>query len=140
VIARGIDVTDVSHVINVDVPENPELYTHRIGRTGRADKDGIAITFVASYEEEDFQKIQDFMSMEVPEAPMPEGVEVTDIMIADERPVVSMPNMEKKNPVKTESGGAFHEKKLKNLKVNMKLSRGDKMKLKYGKPKKRRNN
>jgi ATP-dependent RNA helicase RhlE len=48
--------------------------------------------------------------------------------------------MEKKNPVKIDSGGAFHEKKLKNLKVNMKLSRGDKMKLKYGKPKKRRNN
>ncbi len=140
VIARGIDVTDVSHVINVDVPENPELYTHRIGRTGRADKDGTAITFVASYEEEDFQKIQDFMNMEVPEVPMPEGVEITDIMIADERSVVSMPNMEKKNPVKIDSGGAFHEKKLKNLKVNMKLSRGDKMKLKYGKPKKRRNN
>jgi ATP-dependent RNA helicase RhlE len=44
--ARGIDVSDVSHVINFDVPNTPEAYTHRIGRTGRSDQDGIACTFV----------------------------------------------------------------------------------------------
>ncbi len=44
--ARGIDVSDVSHVINFDVPNTPEAYTHRIGRTGRAEREGIACTFV----------------------------------------------------------------------------------------------
>ena len=46
--ARGIDVSGVSHVINFDVPSTPEQYTHRIGRTGRAELEGIACTFVTS--------------------------------------------------------------------------------------------
>jgi ATP-dependent RNA helicase RhlE len=46
--ARGIDVTGVSHVINFDVPSTPEAYTHRIGRTGRAEREGVARTFVTS--------------------------------------------------------------------------------------------
>lgn len=49
VASRGLDIKDVSHVINYDVPENYEDYTHRIGRTGRAGKKGIALTFVESY-------------------------------------------------------------------------------------------
>ena len=44
--ARGIDVSGVSHVINFDVPNTPEAYTHRIGRTGRAEREGMACTFV----------------------------------------------------------------------------------------------
>ncbi|MEE9606902.1 MAG: C-terminal helicase domain-containing protein, partial [Myxococcota bacterium] len=44
--ARGIDVSGVSHVINFDVPNTPEGYTHRIGRTGRAEREGVACTFV----------------------------------------------------------------------------------------------
>ena len=48
IVARGIDVSDVSYVINFDVPNTPEAYTHRIGRTGRAnnEREGIACTFV----------------------------------------------------------------------------------------------
>jgi superfamily II DNA/RNA helicase len=46
--ARGIDVTGVSHVINFDVPSTPEGYTHRIGRTGRAEREGVACTFVTT--------------------------------------------------------------------------------------------
>jgi ATP-dependent RNA helicase RhlE len=46
--ARGIDVTGVSHVINFDVPNTPEAYTHRIGRTGRSQREGVACTFVTS--------------------------------------------------------------------------------------------
>ena len=46
IVARGIDVNDVSHVINFDVPNTPEAYTHRIGRTGRAEREGTACTFV----------------------------------------------------------------------------------------------
>jgi ATP-dependent RNA helicase RhlE len=44
--ARGIDVSDISHVINFDVPNTPEAYTHRIGRTGRSEREGTALTFV----------------------------------------------------------------------------------------------
>ena len=46
--ARGIDVNNVSHVINYDVPNTPEAYTHRIGRTGRSETEGMAFTFVTS--------------------------------------------------------------------------------------------
>ena len=46
IVARGIDVSGVSHVINFDVPNTPEAYTHRIGRTGRSEHEGIACTFV----------------------------------------------------------------------------------------------
>jgi ATP-dependent RNA helicase RhlE len=48
IVARGIDVSDVSYVINFDVPMTAEAYTHRIGRTGRAEREGIAVTFVTS--------------------------------------------------------------------------------------------
>jgi len=48
--ARGIDVNDVTHVINYAIPQNAEKYTHRIGRTGRAGKEGTAITFITPRE------------------------------------------------------------------------------------------
>jgi ATP-dependent RNA helicase RhlE len=49
--ARGLDISDITHVINFETPDIPEQYIHRIGRTGRADKDGKAITFVTKKEE-----------------------------------------------------------------------------------------
>jgi ATP-dependent RNA helicase RhlE len=140
VIARGIDVSDVSHVINMDVPESAELYVHRIGRTGRADRRGKAITFVANYELEKWNAIVEELDLKIIEKSSPERLVVSDVLMPQERDTPVMPNMTIKNPVKLESQGAFHEKKAKNLKVNMKLSRGEKMRLKYGKPKKRRNN
>jgi len=48
VAARGIDIKDITHVINYDFPHNPEFYIHRIGRTGRGGKTGQAISFVSS--------------------------------------------------------------------------------------------
>ncbi|MFN6380108.1 MAG: DEAD/DEAH box helicase [Flavobacteriales bacterium] len=140
VIARGIDVSDVSHVINMDVPESAELYVHRIGRTGRADRRGKAITFVADYELEKWNGIAEELDLAISEKAAPERLVISDILLPQERDTPVMPNMTIKNPVKLESQGAFHEKKAKNLKVNMKLSRAEKMRLKYGKPKKRRNN
>jgi ATP-dependent RNA helicase RhlE len=50
IVARGIDIAEVTHVINFDTPDVPENYIHRIGRTGRFDKKGIAITFVTEAE------------------------------------------------------------------------------------------
>jgi len=51
VAARGIDVTQISHVINYDMPDTADAYTHRIGRTGRVDKTGDAFTFITSEDE-----------------------------------------------------------------------------------------
>jgi len=58
VAARGIDVKDISHVVNYDTPRFPEDYIHRIGRTGRAEKKGIALTFVARDEEKYLRRIE----------------------------------------------------------------------------------
>lgn len=55
--ARGIDIEELSHVVNFDIPEVPETYVHRIGRTGRAGLDGTAISFCTADEREDFEHI-----------------------------------------------------------------------------------
>ena len=67
VAARGLDIKDVSHVFNYDVPWHPDDYVHRIGRTGRAGKTGIAITLVTSADEESIDNIQKLTSMKIPE-------------------------------------------------------------------------
>ena len=60
VAARGLDIEDVTHVINFDIPEDPEVYVHRIGRTGRAGKEGVAITFITAREMYLLKKIKEF--------------------------------------------------------------------------------
>jgi ATP-dependent RNA helicase RhlE len=63
--ARGLDISDVSHVINFDVPENPEDYVHRIGRTGRAQKSGDAFTLVTEETWRDARSIERFIGMSI---------------------------------------------------------------------------
>jgi ATP-dependent RNA helicase RhlE len=65
--ARGIDVAGVTHVINYDVPENPEDYVHRIGRTGRAQAVGDACTLVTPENANDVRDIQRFIGQKIPE-------------------------------------------------------------------------
>jgi ATP-dependent RNA helicase RhlE len=60
--ARGIDVPDVAYVINYDLPEKPESYVHRVGRTGRGINKGVAISFCSSDEKELLDDIQDFLN------------------------------------------------------------------------------
>ncbi len=71
VAARGLDIPDVSHVINYDLPEDVETYVHRIGRTARAGRDGIAATLVGEAEKREFDKIKRALSVEVRESNLP---------------------------------------------------------------------
>jgi len=67
VVGRGIDVTNISHIINYDLPEDPENYVHRIGRTGRMGADGIAIAFVTREQGEELTQIEAFINLVIPE-------------------------------------------------------------------------
>ena len=74
IVARGIDIDDIRIVINYDVPHDAEDYVHRIGRTARADRDGVAITFVNEADMDRFHQIEHFLSKEVEKTPLPEGI------------------------------------------------------------------
>lgn len=136
-IARGLDVNEVTHVVNMDVPESPEDYIHRIGRTGRADKKGIAITFITEKEKSNQEKVEALMQVKITMKELPENLEISDVLIDEEKPKIAMHGPTIKLPKLEPGGGAFHEKKAKNKKVNVKVRHADKMKQKYGKPKKR---
>ena len=66
VVGRGIDVEDISHVINYDMPDDPENYVHRIGRTGRMGKDGIAYLFVCPDQGEPLTAIENLINRVIP--------------------------------------------------------------------------
>lgn len=137
IVARGIDISEVTHVINFDMPEIPENYIHRIGRTGRADKKGTAIAFITPKETESREKIEALMQYTIPILPQPENLVISDQLTRDEMPKVYQPNMDMKAPIKGPSGPAFHDKSEKNSKVNVRVTRADKLREKYGKPKTR---
>lgn len=72
IVARGIDIDDIAMVINYDVPHDAEDYVHRIGRTARADRDGVAITFVNEDDMYAFHQIEKFLEHEITKNPLPE--------------------------------------------------------------------
>jgi ATP-dependent RNA helicase RhlE len=137
-IARGIDVSDVSHVINFDIPEIPENYIHRIGRTGRADKKGIAITFVSEKDKHSLATIEELMRQQLPFNTIPETVEFSDVLLDFEKPKPVTSGKIVKLARPDDVGPAFHEKKAKNKKVNVRYDHKKAMMDKYGKPKRRR--
>ena len=71
VAARGLDIPEVSHVINYDMPQNMEEYIHRIGRTARMDADGTAITFVTEWDMEMLDMIMDTVGDDLQRGPLP---------------------------------------------------------------------
>ena len=135
VMARGLDLNAVSHVINFDTPNYPENYMHRIGRTGRAEKKGHSILFTTEKELEYLKAIEELMKMEVPKMEIPAEVKISNELIPEERPRA----IEINNPSKLtdEAGPAFHEKKEKNKKVNLGGSYRREIAKKYKKPKTR---
>ena len=74
IVARGIDIDDIRMVVNYDVPHDAEDYVHRIGRTARADRDGLAITLVNPDDMNRFHQIEQFLEKEVTKNPLPEGL------------------------------------------------------------------
>lgn len=131
VMARGIDLTEITHVINLDVPKYPENYLHRIGRTGRAGNKGKSLLLYTSFEYDRKDAIERLMGKEIPKQIFPTHIEVSTELISEELPQ----DMEIYRPLKEESGPSFHEKKEKNKKVNLGGSYHRWIKEKYKKPK-----
>jgi ATP-dependent RNA helicase RhlE len=133
IVARGLDVSSVTHVINFDVSDNAEKHIHRVGRTGRAKEKGVGIMFAAEQEQASKQEIETLMGQEIPVRPLPEGLGLSDVLI----PLEMEPEFVAEN---TEfiaiipERAAFHERSEKNSKVVVREGRRDKMMKKYSKP------
>lgn len=77
VAARGLDIDDISHVFNYDLPQDPEIYVHRIGRTGRAGKTGVAITFLTPKERWALRRIENFTRQTITRMNLPSREDIT---------------------------------------------------------------
>ena len=137
VMARGLDIEGISHVINFDTPDYPENYMHRIGRTGRAEKEGHTLLFSTEKEQESRKGLEELMQMRIDTLEIPDAVEISKELIDEERTEIR----EHYNPTKRRDedapGPAFHEKSEKNSKQNLGGSYKFKIAAKYKKPKTR---
>jgi ATP-dependent RNA helicase RhlE len=132
IVARGLDVSGVTHVVNFDLPSTSEQYIHRIGRTGRAQQKGKSYAFVSEAEQAYKKSIEALMHFKIPVLPFPAEVEVSEALISleTEKDFLAADNFYKAD----KKVGAFHEKAAKNQKVNQKVRHKDLMMQKYGKP------
>jgi ATP-dependent RNA helicase RhlE len=110
VASRGIDVTNVSHVINFDVPMQYEDYIHRIGRTGRAFQTGKAITFVTDAEKYHIRKIEELMKEKIRVTALPDRIKIEDTPAAEAKQIAKEIDRQKRYE-DPEFKGAFHERK-----------------------------
>lgn len=136
VMARGLDIEKVSHVVSFETPAYPENYIHRIGRTGRAEKEGQSILLTRPEELDSLAAIENLMDKKIEDLPHPKAVKISTELIPEEQPKdteIYNPS----NPDLDAPGPAFHEKKEKNKKVNLGGSYRTEIKKKYKKPKTR---
>lgn len=117
IMARGLDISDITHVINMQFSEVPEQYIHRIGRTGRADKEGIAISLIDPKEEEFQVESELLMEKELEILEIPASVTIEEKRLEFEKEKQKVKFLLKRT--KLEGGGAFHDKSDKNKKVNL---------------------
>jgi len=108
--ARGIDVSMISHVINFDLPPRYEDYIHRIGRTARANTDGIAISFIGPEEDFHLKNIEELIRMKIEELQLPEAVDIIPLS-KPEKQVIDREMDRQKRLADPLFKGAFHEKK-----------------------------
>ena len=120
VMARGLDIDDVSHVINFDTPEYPENYMHRIGRTGRAKRKGISLLFSKENEMDYKNAIEELMKIKIDKLEIPNEVEISKELIEEERTQIKEHYNPHKKTDLDKPGPAFHEKSEKNQKENKK--------------------
>ena len=134
VMSRGLDLDEITHVINFDTPTFPENYMHRIGRTGRAEKKGNSVLMYTEKEEGDKEAIEKLMDYEILLMNFPEAVKISEELAPEERPK----NLEHNNPISAAElegrGAAFHEKTVKNKKINQGGSYKREIAKKYKKP------
>lgn len=136
-ISRGLDILNVTHVINFDMPNEAEAYMHRIGRTGRAEAEGSAISFLEDDDMEIWHSILKLMGTEVQLDSLPEEVEVSELQIESEILEMAGKALIKTPRIDAVKGTAYHEKKEKNKKVNLGGSYRRTLAAKYKKPKTR---
>jgi ATP-dependent RNA helicase RhlE len=117
IMARGLDISNISHVINFEAPEMPELYMHRIGRTGRADATGTAISFITPREVDLITEVEILMNHEIEIIEFPDEVEISIKLIEPEKDKQPIKFLLKKP--KLDGSEDNHEKKKKNKKVNL---------------------
>ena len=110
VAARGIDVSAVTHVINFDAPVMYTDYVHRVGRTGRAENEGVAITFVSEVEQYHIDKIQDLIRQKIKVLKIPGQVEIFDSTYEEKQAFAREIDRQKRKEDPSYQG-AFHEKK-----------------------------
>jgi len=137
VMARGLDLDEISHVINFDTPYFPENYMHRIGRTGRAEHEGKTILFSTEKELEAKERIEALMDYKIPVLDFPEEVEITKQLTEEERPKEDQEISKNRTSEEYVPGPAFHEKSEKNSKTNQGGSYKREIARKYKKPKTR---
>jgi ATP-dependent RNA helicase RhlE len=113
--ARGIDVSEISHVINFDLPPRYEDYIHRIGRTARANTEGVAISFIGPEEDFHLENIEKLIRMKIEELPFPAEIDIVPISRPEQQNIDREIDRQKRlaNP---EFKGAFHEKKARQIK------------------------
>lgn len=134
VIARGLDLDQISHVINFDAPIFPENYMHRIGRTGRAEKLGNTILLFTEKEKEAKKAIEELMQYDIPVLGKPEEVNFTTELIPEEQNKPKELTAGGGMRSLTDGGGAFHKKSAKNSKENLGSRYKREIKTKFKKP------
>lgn len=135
VIARGIDLDLVSHVISFDTPFYPENYIHRIGRTGRAEAHGNTILFYTEKEDPLKEAIESLMDYKIPVVEFPEYITISSQLTPEEKgkPPVQRELSDRKSA--PETGASFHEKSAKNSKEKKeRVSYEMQIKERFGKP------
>lgn len=119
-VARGVDIFEVSHVINLGLPEIPSAYLHRTGRTGRVDKRGLAISIISDQELELKNAVEKYINLQMEEMPLPDDLVISKATDWDDdlKPLAGDKSYLK--PPKINQGqSAFHQKIAKNQKVNL---------------------
>ncbi len=119
-VARGLDISHITHVINFEMAETAEDYINRIGRTGRADNEGVAISFITEREKVYQLAAENLMVKAILLEPLPPNLIISDVLTGEESPQdLFDKNYHQSGSAIKQSKGAFHEKKLKNKKINL---------------------